>query len=77
MEFEDAFAKKPGWLRALRVAAGMISIVLAAAVLIFPNLALITLIYMLSFGLIINGLSLIAAGLSGKYPMEHLEIEEV
>lgn len=57
--------KLPNWYRALAVAVGIISIVLALIVLVMPLLALWLLIFFLAFALMLIGLDRLIAGITG------------
>ena len=58
--------KQPGWLRALEIAAGLLSIVLGVLVLIFPSWGISTLIILLSFGIFFSAVrSISLVGYSG------------
>jgi uncharacterized membrane protein HdeD (DUF308 family) len=47
--------KQPGWLRGLEVGAGLLSLMLAISVFVFPALGVATLIVLLAVGLIFAG----------------------
>ena len=47
--------KQPGWLRGLEVGAGLLSLMLAVSVFVFPGLGVATLIVLLAVGLIFAG----------------------
>ena len=53
-------------LRAGSIVAGLISLVLAVVFLSFPGLAIATLILLLSIGLVITGLEVLVAGITGR-----------
>jgi uncharacterized membrane protein HdeD (DUF308 family) len=56
----------PPRLRAASAAVGVLSIVLALVFLVFPGLAIGTLIFLLSIGLLFVGVEAIAAGAVGR-----------
>jgi uncharacterized membrane protein HdeD (DUF308 family) len=60
--------KQPGWLRALEVATGLLSMVLGVLVLVFPDWGVSTLIVLLSFGLIVAGFRSISIAGHGSLP---------
>ena len=47
--------KQPGWLRGLEVGAGLLSLIVAMSVFVFPALGVATLIFLLAVGLIFAG----------------------
>ena len=55
----------PTWYRGLATVVGLISIGLAFVVLAFPGLALLTLVFLLSFALLVIGIDRLAAGITG------------
>lgn len=58
--------KQPGWLRALEIATGLMSIVLGVLVLIFPSWGISTLVILLSFGIFFSAIrSISLVGYSG------------
>ena len=59
--------KAPGWLRALDILFGLIAIILAVVVLAYQELAILTLIFVLSIALLIIGIARVIIGLSAKY----------
>ncbi len=56
----------PAGLRALSSVVGVLSIILSFVYLAFPLLAIGTLIFLLSIGLLVTGLEAIAAGVIGR-----------
>ena len=56
----------PSRLRAASAAVGVLSIILAVIFLVFPGLAIGTLIFLLSIGLLFVGIEAIAAGVIGR-----------
>ena len=58
-------ARLPGWYRAVAVTVGLISIALAFVVLLFPGLALLTLVFLLGFALLVIGIDRVIAGITG------------
>lgn len=59
--------KAPGWLRALDIVFGLIAIILAVVVLAYQELAILTLIFILSIALLILGIARVIIGISAKY----------
>ncbi len=57
--------KLPGWVRALAIVTGIISIVAAFIVLIYPAIGVAWLIVILAIGLLFNGIFRLAAGIPG------------
>ncbi len=55
----------PTWYRALALVVGLIAIGLAFVVLAFPNLALLTLVFLLGFALLVIGIDRVIAGITG------------
>ncbi|HVO36615.1 MAG TPA: DUF308 domain-containing protein [Candidatus Acidoferrum sp.] len=53
------------WVRGLLVAGGIITIILSVVVLAFPDVAILTLVLLLSIGLIWSGIDAIVAGAEG------------
>jgi len=47
--------KQPGWLRGLEIGAGLLSLMLAISVFLFPGLGVATLIFLLAVGLVFAG----------------------
>jgi len=60
----NAKATTPGWLKALRIIFGLIAIVASFYVLASPGLAVYTLVLLLSFAMIIIGVSRLTRGFS-------------
>jgi hypothetical protein len=58
-------ATLPGWYRVLATIVGIISIALAFVLLIFPGLALLTLVFLLAFAFLVIGIDRLAAGITG------------
>ncbi len=58
--------KAPRWLRALDIIFGLIAIVLSIVVLVYPRLAILTLIFILSVVLLVSGIARILAGIFEK-----------
>jgi uncharacterized membrane protein HdeD (DUF308 family) len=54
------------WLRALRVVIGLIAIATAVIVLVMPGLGVLTLLFLLSFALIVLGVARIAHSVDAK-----------
>ena len=47
--------KQPGWLRGLEVGAGLLSLMVAISIFVFPALGVATLVFLLAVGLIFAG----------------------
>ena len=58
--------KFPGWLRGFLILIGAISIVLSFLIFVYPELGTVTLVFILSIVLLLNGISRIARGLTGR-----------
>lgn len=56
----------PDWFRVLLVVIGLLAIILSLAVFALPNLTIITLVYILSFNFLINGVARIFSGITGR-----------
>lgn len=54
-----------GWARAMYVIVGGISVALSIPVIVFPGLGLLTLYYLMSTVLIVNGAAFVIAGITG------------
>ena len=61
-----AVEKMPGWTRALEIVLGIASLIAGIWVLIYPGIAVLTLILLLSIGLIFLGWRDVAIGVMGK-----------
>jgi len=59
--------KAPSWLRALDIVFGLIAIILSLVVLAYQELAILTLIFILSIALLIIGIARVIIGISAKY----------
>ena len=58
--------KQPGWLRALEIATGLLTLVLGVLVLVFPSWGISTLVILLSFGIFFSAIrSISLIGYSG------------
>ena len=55
-----------GWIRGMIVAIGVIDIILSIAVIVLPNIAILTLEYILALMLIISGVQMIISGAVGR-----------
>jgi uncharacterized membrane protein HdeD (DUF308 family) len=55
----------PNWVRAMMIIGGFLTIALSVAVLIFPGVALLTLVFLLSFALVWNGIDAVISGATG------------
>jgi uncharacterized membrane protein HdeD (DUF308 family) len=53
------------WVRGLLVAGGILTIILSVVVLAFPGVAILTMVFLLSVGLIWSGIDAIVAGATG------------
>jgi|GEM_PF-6809498 len=63
---EERDVKLPGWMRALAIIVGIISIVAAIIVLLYPAIAVATLMMLLAIGLLLIGIERLAIGISGR-----------
>jgi uncharacterized membrane protein HdeD (DUF308 family) len=59
--------KAPNWLRTLDVIFGLIAVLLSVTVLIYPGLAVLTLVLILSLALLVLGIARISKGIFEKY----------
>lgn len=59
--------KAPGWLRAFDVIFGLIAVILSVVVLAYQELAILTLIFVLSIVLLVTGIARIFTGIFAKY----------
>jgi uncharacterized membrane protein HdeD (DUF308 family) len=59
--------KTPAWLRLLQIGIGVISIILSGYVLLYPGVALLTAVLILSIVLLIVGIERIAVGMFFSY----------
>ena len=59
--------KAPGWLRAFDIIFGLIAVVLSVVVLAYQELAILTLILVLSIVLLVTGIARIFTGIFAKY----------
>ncbi len=66
----------PGWMRTLAIIVGIVSIVAAIIVLIYPAIAIATLIALLAVGLLLMGIERLAIGISGRTyrPVAHRRV---
>lgn len=55
----------PNWMRGLLVAGGVLTIILSIIVLVYPGVALLTLVFLLSIGLTWSGIDAIVSGATG------------
>lgn len=60
-----AKATLPGWARALAVVVGIISLILGIVVLVFPGLAILTLVFLLAIAFLFIGIDRLMAGITG------------
>jgi uncharacterized membrane protein HdeD (DUF308 family) len=56
----------PNWVRGLFVAEGIFAIIISIVVLVVPDIAILTLVFLLSFALVWNGIIAIVSGVTGK-----------
>jgi uncharacterized membrane protein HdeD (DUF308 family) len=56
----------PNWVRGLLVVAGVLTIISSTIVLVYPDIAVLTLVFLLSVGLIWSGIDAIVAGATGS-----------
>jgi uncharacterized membrane protein HdeD (DUF308 family) len=59
--------KSPGWLRAFDIVFGLIAVVLSVVVLAYQELAILTMILVLSIVLLVTGIARIFGGIFAKY----------
>lgn len=59
----------PAWQRGLFVAIGVVDLILAPVFLLMPSLAVLTLVILLSVGLVVNGISSVVSGAWGRMPV--------
>lgn len=59
--------KAPGWLRAFDIIFGLIAVILSVVVLAYQELAILTLIFILSIVLLVTGIARIFTGIFAKY----------
>ena len=59
--------KDPGWLRAFDIILGLIAVVLSVVVLAYQELAILTMIFVLSIVLLVIGIARILNGVFAKY----------
>ncbi len=66
----------PGWMRTLAIIVGIASIVASIIVLIYPAIAIATLVMLLAFGLLLIGIERLANGISGRtyMPVAHRRV---
>ena len=72
-----AIEKMPGWTRAAEIILGLVSLVAGIWVLAYPGLAVLTLILLLSIGLIFLGWRDILLGAMGKYLPKWLRAADI
>jgi uncharacterized membrane protein HdeD (DUF308 family) len=58
--------KQPGWLRGLEVGAGLLSLMFAMSVFVFPALGVATLVFLLAVGLIFAGVRSVSVAGYGR-----------
>lgn len=54
--------KKPGWMRALNVILGIIALIFAGYILMYPTLGTLTINFILALGILVLGIALISLG---------------
>ena len=59
--------KAPGWLRAFDIIFGLIAVILSVVVLAYQELAILTMIFVLSLVLLVTGIARILTGVFAKY----------
>jgi len=59
--------KSPGWLRAFDIVFGLIAVILSVVVLAYQELAILTMIFVLSIVLLVTGIARIFTGIFAKY----------
>jgi Short repeat of unknown function (DUF308) len=69
-------AKLPMWARMFAIFVGIVSIAAAFIVLLFPGIALLTLVILLGIALLFIGLDRLIAGITG-HPYEWLSVVAV
>ena len=69
--------KAPSWLRALDIVFGLIAIILSIVVLVYQELAILTLIFVLSIALVIIGIARVFGGIFAKYLSDGLRAVHV
>jgi uncharacterized membrane protein HdeD (DUF308 family) len=62
---QTAKATLPGWARALAILVGIVSLILGVIVLVFPGLAILTLVFLLAIAFLFIGIDRIIAGVTG------------
>ena len=67
----------PGWLRALDIVFGLIAVILSIVVLVYQELAILTLIFVLSIALLIIGIARVFGGIFAKYLSDGLRAVHV
>ena len=63
---EEGAVRVPGWMRALSAIVGIISIIAAILVLVYPAIAVATLVMLLAIGLLLIGIERLVIGISGR-----------
>lgn len=56
-----------GWMRGYFIAIGVLDLILASLILIFPSLAQLTLVVILSLALLLSGIELAVSGVVGRF----------
>ncbi len=57
--------KAPNWLRALDIGFGLIAIIASILVLMYSELAILTLVFVLAIAFLFSGIARIASGITG------------
>jgi uncharacterized membrane protein HdeD (DUF308 family) len=60
-----ATATLPGWARAFAIVVGIIALIAAAVVLLFPGVAILTLVFFLALALLFIGIDRLISGITG------------
>jgi Short repeat of unknown function (DUF308) len=55
----------PGWARALAIFVGIVSLILGIVVLVYPGLAILTLVFLLAIAFLFIGIDRLIAGITG------------
>jgi len=62
---QAAKATLPGWARVLAILVGVVSLILGIVVLVYPGLALLTLVFLLAIAFLFIGIDRLIAGITG------------
>jgi len=66
--------KSPGWLRAFDIVFGLIAVILSVVVLAYQELAILTMIFVLSIVLLVTGIARIFTGIFAKYLSDGIRV---